>query len=173
MDKLTIISGVLFVTAEVFAVASLGHPDWINTGGRAGDITLGLTMQCQTIYGRKQSCFAPDLPPEWLGTRLFLVAGIVCLGITCLLVVSSHWKRDRLIYARWMAFIAIGCLSYVGMLFPIGFRQVTVGGEAFKLPELWRLGDSYKLLWVFSIILSCSGWGMLMMPMRLWMMNRN
>lgn len=36
MDKLTIVSGILFITAEVFAVASLAHPDWINTGGDAG-----------------------------------------------------------------------------------------------------------------------------------------
>nr|CAB3226526.1 uncharacterized protein C16orf52 homolog [Phallusia mammillata] len=172
MDKLTIISGLLFITSEVFAVASLAHPDWINTGADAGAITLGLTKQCQTIYGRNRTCFSPTLPGEWIGTLLFLVLGIVFLAITCCLIVSSHWYRSMLIYARWAAFVAIGCLCHVGMLFPIGFRQIAIGGEPFKLPELWNLGDSYKLLWVFAIILSCSGWCILMMPMRIWLLNR-
>jgi len=42
MDKLTVISGILFITAEVFAVASLAHPDWINTGPDAGQYQLVL-----------------------------------------------------------------------------------------------------------------------------------
>ena len=31
MDKLTIISGALFLAADIFAVASLAMPDWIVT----------------------------------------------------------------------------------------------------------------------------------------------
>ncbi|CAK8695915.1 unnamed protein product [Clavelina lepadiformis] len=172
MDKLAIISGILFITSEVFAVASLAHHDWLNTGGDVGSVVLGLTKQCQTIYGRARTCFTPTLPAEWVATLIFLVAGIISLASTCCFVISSHWRRSMLIYARWAAFVAIGCLCHVGLLFPIGFRQILIGGEAFKLPDLWKLGDSYKLLWVFAVILSCSGWCILMMPMRIWMLNR-
>lgn len=36
MDKLTVISGTLFMTADVFAIVSLAMPDWIITdvGGK-------------------------------------------------------------------------------------------------------------------------------------------
>lgn len=37
MDKLTIISGCLFLAADIFAIASLANPDWINTGESAGE----------------------------------------------------------------------------------------------------------------------------------------
>lgn len=39
MDKLTIISGCLFLAADIFAIASLANPDWINTGESAGEGT--------------------------------------------------------------------------------------------------------------------------------------
>nr|XP_026689477.1 modulator of smoothened protein [Ciona intestinalis] len=172
MDKLTVISGILFFSSEVFAIASLAHPDWINTGAVAGALTLGLTKQCQTIFGRDRICFSPTLPPEWICALFFLSAGIACLAGTCILVVLSHWHRSMLMYARWVAFSAIGCLCHVGILFPIGFRQVSVGGAPFNLPAVWSLGDSYKLLWVFAVVLSCSGWCILMMPMRMWLLNR-
>ena len=29
MDKLTAVSGILFLVADIFAVASLAHPEWI------------------------------------------------------------------------------------------------------------------------------------------------
>lgn len=36
MDKLTIISGCLFLAADIFAIASIANPDWINTGEAEG-----------------------------------------------------------------------------------------------------------------------------------------
>ena len=36
MDKLTVISGCLFLAADIFAIASVVNPDWINTGESAG-----------------------------------------------------------------------------------------------------------------------------------------
>lgn len=41
MDKLTIISGCLFLAADIFAIASLANPDWINTGESAGEGLCG------------------------------------------------------------------------------------------------------------------------------------
>lgn len=37
MDKLAIISGCLFLAADIFAIASIANPDWINTGESAGE----------------------------------------------------------------------------------------------------------------------------------------
>jgi len=42
MDRLTVISGALFVAADVFAIISLAMPDWIVTdvGGEAPPLLL-------------------------------------------------------------------------------------------------------------------------------------
>lgn len=40
MDKLTIISGCLFLAADIFAIASVVNPDWINTGEEEGKSLL-------------------------------------------------------------------------------------------------------------------------------------
>lgn len=52
MDRLTLISGTLFIAADVFAIVSLAMPDWIVTdvGGKpqlamAFDIISELTKQ--------------------------------------------------------------------------------------------------------------------------------
>lgn len=36
MDKLIALSGILFFTADIFAIGSLANPDWIVTTGEAG-----------------------------------------------------------------------------------------------------------------------------------------
>jgi lariat debranching enzyme len=42
MDKLTLISGTLFMAADVFAIVSLAMPDWIITdvGGKYGYVIV-------------------------------------------------------------------------------------------------------------------------------------
>ncbi|XP_075755563.1 modulator of smoothened protein isoform X2 [Pelodiscus sinensis] len=104
MDKLTIISGCLFLAADIFAIASLANPDWINTGESAGALTVGLVQQCQTIHGRDRTCIPPRLPPEWVTTLFFIIMGIISLTVTCGLLVASHWRREATKYARWIAF---------------------------------------------------------------------
>ena len=44
MDKLTIISGCLFLAADIFAIASVANPDWINTGEAEGKNLLINTL---------------------------------------------------------------------------------------------------------------------------------
>ncbi|XP_067285625.1 modulator of smoothened protein isoform X2 [Pseudorasbora parva] len=105
MDKLTIISGCLFLAADIFAIASIANPDWINTGGQEGALTVGLVKQCQTIHGRTRVCISPSLPPEWVTTLFFIILGIISLSITCALLVISHWRREATKYARWIAFM--------------------------------------------------------------------
>ncbi|KAF5900666.1 modulator of smoothened protein isoform X3, partial [Clarias magur] len=104
MDKLTIISGCLFLAADIFAIASVVNPDWINTGEEEGALTMGLVRQCQTIHGRDRICSPPSLSPEWLATLFFIILGIISLSITCALLVMSHWHQETAKYARWIAF---------------------------------------------------------------------
>ena len=40
MDKLTVVSGALFLAADIFAVASLAMPDWIVTEVLNSDLLL-------------------------------------------------------------------------------------------------------------------------------------
>lgn len=40
MDKLTVISGCLFLAADIFAIASIANPDWISTGDSAGTFSF-------------------------------------------------------------------------------------------------------------------------------------
>ena len=69
-------------------------------------------------------------------------------------------------------FLLVAFLCGVGMLFPIGFRQPVVGGEAYKLPDSWSLGNAYNYLWIFAVVFACLGLAVLLMPLRLWIVNR-
>lgn len=54
MDKLTIISGCLFLAADIFAIASLANPDWINTGESAGEGAPGAGgCRCPVLWERR------------------------------------------------------------------------------------------------------------------------
>ncbi|KAF4115471.1 hypothetical protein G5714_002960 [Onychostoma macrolepis] len=121
MDKLTIISGCLFLAADIFAIASIANPDWINTGESAGALTVGLVRQCQTIHGRDRTCIPPRLPPEWVTTLFFIIMGIISLTVTCGLLVASHWRREATKYARWIAFTGMILFCMAALIFPIGF----------------------------------------------------
>lgn len=44
MDKLTVISGCLFLAADIFAIASIANPDWISTGDSAGTLLVQLYL---------------------------------------------------------------------------------------------------------------------------------
>ncbi|KAF9803092.1 hypothetical protein SFRURICE_012337 [Spodoptera frugiperda] len=81
MDKLTVISGTLFMAADVFAIVSLAMPDWIITEV-GGDTRLGLMWSCITLYNRPQVCYTPDLQPEWLLALICIFIGLVvfCLA---------------------------------------------------------------------------------------------
>lgn len=45
MDKLSVISGCLFLAADIFAIASVANPDWISTGDSAG----GFVFTCELL----------------------------------------------------------------------------------------------------------------------------
>uniref|UniRef100_A0A8C6WPN9 Modulator of smoothened n=1 Tax=Neogobius melanostomus TaxID=47308 RepID=A0A8C6WPN9_9GOBI len=134
MDKLTIISGCLFLAADIFAIASIANPDWINTGESAGALTVGL----------------------WVTTLFFIIMGIISLTVTCGLLVASHWRREATKYARWIAFTGMILFCMAALIFPIGFYINEVGGQPYKLPNNTVVGSSY-VLFVLSIFFTIVG----------------
>ncbi|XP_029954430.1 uncharacterized protein C16orf52 homolog B-like [Salarias fasciatus] len=156
MDKLTVVSGCLFLAADVFAIASLANPDWINTGESAGSLTLGLVRQCQTLHGRARTCVPPRLPREWLAALLLIVLGIVSLSAACGLLVASLWRQEAGRYARWVAFAGMVLLCMAALVFPVGFYASEVGGQPYKLPSGTAVGSSY-VLFILSIFFAMVG----------------
>ncbi|KAK3599292.1 hypothetical protein CHS0354_028648 [Potamilus streckersoni] len=135
MEKLTAVSGVLFLIADVFAIASLAHPEWIITDV-AGHMRLGLTQHCQRIYGRPEICMFPRLSLVWMLTFILICSGIICLTVTCSLQFLSHWKRKTIKYARWIAFTASTChpINFVHLLANLCFKvKITQHSHQFLL----------------------------------------
>ncbi|KOB76364.1 Uncharacterized protein OBRU01_05918 [Operophtera brumata] len=131
MDKLTVISGTLFMTADVFAIVSLAMPDWIITDV-GGDTRLGLMWSCITLYNRPQVCFTPDLQPEWLLALTCIFIGCICITTTVILLAS----------------MVVFCLAAV--IFPMGFHVDEIGGQPYQLPNSHQVGISY-ILFVLSL----------------------
>ncbi|XP_046345101.1 uncharacterized protein C16orf52 homolog A-like [Haliotis cracherodii] len=155
MDKLTALSGILFFTADVFAIGSLANPDWIVTSV-AGNMRLGLTRQCQMIHGRPEICTSPRLSTEWMFSFICIVGGILCLTATCALLFASHWRRATVRYSRWLAFIGMTLFCLAAIVFPVGFHIDEIGGQPYKLPNHTQVGSSYVLfiMAIFFTIIS-------------------
>lgn len=143
MDKLSIISGALFLAADIFAIASLCMPNWI-VSISSGNTYIGLLQTCLTIYNRQMDCFTPsDIQPEWLLTFMFIASGIICITITIVMLSLSYWKYDVMKYARWLGFIAMILFCMAAVMFPIGFHMDQIGGEPYQLPSSYHVGISY------------------------------
>ncbi|XP_046672809.1 uncharacterized protein C16orf52 homolog A [Homalodisca vitripennis] len=149
MDKLTLISGTLFMAADVFAIVSLAMPDWIITDV-GGDTRLGLMWTCMTLYNRPQLCFTPDLQPEWLLALVCIFVGCICITTTIILLGSSHWDRNVIPYARWVGFTAMVLFCLAAVIFPMGFHVDEIGGQPYQLPNSHQVGVSY-ILFVLSL----------------------
>lgn len=144
MDKLVALSGILFFTADIFAIGSLANPDWIVTS-EAGNMRLGLTQHCQVIHGRPEVCTWPQLPVEWTLAFICIVGGIVCLTTTCILLLLSHWHQRATRYVRWVALFAMTLFCLAAVVFPIGFHVAAIGGQPYKLPHHTQVGSAYVL----------------------------
>ncbi|RZC35742.1 C16orf52 -like A [Asbolus verrucosus] len=157
MDKLTLISGTLFMAADIFAIVSLAMPDWIITdvGGKYRDTRLGLMWTCMTLYNRPQVCFTPDLQPEWLLALVCTFVGCICITTTIILLASSQWDRNVIPYARWVGFTAMVLFCLAAVIFPMGFHVDEIGGQPYQLPNSHQVGISYILfvlaLWITVI----------------------
>ncbi|XP_055908167.1 uncharacterized protein C16orf52 homolog A isoform X1 [Eupeodes corollae] len=151
MDKLTTISATLFMAADVFAIVSLAMPDWIVTE-EAGDIRLGLMWTCMTLYNRPQVCFTPELQIEWLLALVCIFVGCICVTTTVILLASSTWDRNVIPYARWVGFTAMVLFCLAAVIFPLGFHVDEIGGQAYQLPNTYKIGISYIMfvlaLWI-------------------------
>uniref|UniRef100_T1J1T7 Uncharacterized protein n=1 Tax=Strigamia maritima TaxID=126957 RepID=T1J1T7_STRMM len=159
MDKLTVISGALFLAADIFAIVSLALPDWITSevGGKSiiGDTRLGLMSTCMTIAGRSQTCFSPSLHAEWFLTLVCIIVGSICVTATVLLLITSHWDVHVIPYARWVGFSAMVLYCLAAVIFPMGFNMDEIGGEPYQLPNSHQVGLSYIFfvlaLWITVI----------------------
>ncbi|ROT73339.1 putative uncharacterized protein C16orf52-like A isoform X3 [Penaeus vannamei] len=122
MDKLTIISGALFLAADIFAVVSLAMPDWI-VSDIGGDTRLGLLWTCETLYNRSQVCYAPSLGGAWLVTLGCVLLGCVCVTATIVLLALSHCRISLYImaYARWVGFTAMVLFCLAAVVFQWDF----------------------------------------------------
>ncbi|XP_038068967.1 uncharacterized protein C16orf52 homolog A-like isoform X2 [Patiria miniata] len=152
MEKLVVISGLLFFLADVFAVASLANPEWVISDD-ASNFKIGLMSQCLTIFGRDPVCLAPNLSPEWEATLVFIVLGILCLTTTCGLLALSLKKTKALKYARWVAFSAMIFFCVAALIFPVGFYVDEIGGQPYKLPTTVKVGSSY-VMFILAIFLT-------------------
>ncbi|BFF97859.1 GL22902 [Drosophila persimilis] len=152
MDKLTTISATLFMAADVFAIVSLALPDWIITESGTGDIRLGLMWTCMTLYNRPQVCYTPDLQPEWLIALVCIFMGCICITTTVILLASSSCNRNVIPYARWVGFAAMVLFCMAAVVFPLGFHIEEIGGQAYQLPNTFKIGISYIMfvlaLWI-------------------------
>lgn len=152
MDKLTVISGALFLAADVFAIVSLALPDWI-ISDVGGDTRLGLMSSCMTIYGRSQTCYTPALQPEWSLTLICIIMGCSCVTGTIILLAISRWNLEVIPYARWVGFSAMVLFCLAAVIFPMGFSMEEIGGEPYQLPNSHQVGISY-ILFVLALWLT-------------------
>ncbi|XP_071509246.1 uncharacterized protein C16orf52 homolog A-like [Diadema setosum] len=152
MDKLIVIAGLLFFTADVFALTSLFNPMWVVSRG-SGAMTMGLISQCLTIFGRETVCMPPTLCPAWQAALFFIVCAIICLTTTCVMFAYSHRRQSALDYARWFSFSAMVLLCLAAIVFPMGFYVDEIGGEPYKLPSTVSVGSSY-VIFLLSIVLT-------------------
>ncbi|XP_025268145.1 lariat debranching enzyme isoform X2 [Camponotus floridanus] len=154
MDKLTIISGILFLLADISAIISIAMPDWIITDV-GGDTRLGLMWSCMTLYNRPQVCYKSDLQSEWLMALICIFVGCILITATIILLVISHWDRSVIPYARWVGFGAMVLFCHAAVIFPMGFHIDEIGGQPYQLPNSHQVGIAYILfvlaLWITVI----------------------
>ena len=144
MDKLTLISGTLFLAADIFAVASLSMPDWI-VSEVGGDTRLGLLQSCVTLQRRPRLCFSPSLPGVWLVSLLCVFLGCISVTTTLILLFTSIFQRSVSVYAKWVGFVAVIFFCLAAVIFPIGFSQEEIGGAAYQLPNSYQVQSSPNL----------------------------
>ena len=140
MDKLTVISAVLFLTADILAIISLILPDWI-VSEVGGDTRFGLLRSCVSIYGRNTYCFAARLQTEWTMTLLCIIMGCVCVTTTVVLFIISKWNPSVISYGRWFGFAAMVLFCLAAVIFPMGFTVESIGGQPYQLPsshQVWQ-----------------------------------
>ncbi|KAK3863534.1 hypothetical protein Pmani_024243 [Petrolisthes manimaculis] len=144
MDKLTIISGALFLAADISAMVSLAMPDWI-VSDIGGDTRLGLLWTCETLHNRPQVCYTPSLGGAWLVTLGCVLLGCGCVTVTIIFLALSHCRLNLnvMTYARWAGFTAMVLFCLAAVVFPMGFHVEEIGGEPYQLPNSFQVGYSY------------------------------
>ena len=124
-------------------------PHWIISDVE-GETRLGLIYSCFTLYKRKQYCQLAEFQLEWAITLVLIIIGCLCITATFILLILQNWILNASLYARWLEFIAMITFCLAAVIFPIGFTQNAIGGEAYQLPTSHHVGSSY-ILFVHSL----------------------
>ena len=61
---------------------------------------------CLTLHNRPQECYNSELNSSWLFTLIAIFSGCICLTVTIVLMIVSHWDRTVAPYAKWIGFSA-------------------------------------------------------------------
>ena len=149
MNKLSLISGALFIIADILAIISIFIPHWI-ISDVGGETRLGLIYSCFTLYKRKQFCQLADFQLEWTITLVLIIVGCLFITATFILLILSNWVVAVALYPQWLGFVAMLSFCLAAVIFPLGFTHIAIGGEAFQLPTSHQVGSSY-ILFVHSL----------------------
>jgi len=154
MDKLCLISCLLFATAELFALVSVSYPDWIITNV-GGSTRIGLTKTCMTLYNRTEACYQLELCDAWYFSNFCIFCGIFGLTAEVVLLTLSHWDMAILKFAKWVGFSTVILFCLASIVFPVGFSIDEIGGVPYQLPNNFQVGLSYiffiMALWITAI----------------------
>ena len=83
------------------------------------------------------------MQPEWLLALICIFVGCICITTTIILLASSTWDRNVIPYARWVGFTAMVLFCLAAVIFPLGFHTDEIGGQAYQLPNTYKIGVSY------------------------------
>jgi hypothetical protein len=146
VDRLVLISTILFATAALLVVISISRPRWI-LSSKQGETSLGLIEMCITssLNSDNPKCFIPhNIRPVWIVSFGLAISAIGLLTLTVLLFLASQYTRASTIeYGRLTGFIAMTFLCLSTVLFPMGFDSEIIGGSPFQLPTDYQIGSSY------------------------------
>ena len=80
---------------------------------------------CLTLNDRPQECYNSELNTPWLFTLVAIFSGCICLTVTIVLMVISHWDRTVGPYAKWIGFSAGKNDKYL-ILMNIGINLIAI-----------------------------------------------
>lgn len=169
MEKWNLIASLLFLLADICAVASLINGDWLVCGEACGDVQVGLLRTCTRIRGRNETeCYASALKIEWLLAFVCVVVAIGALTIAvvsfalgaCLSTSNAGTNHGRLFassasFGKSVGMVAVVAMCVASVLFPAGFHIPEIGTVAYQLNANVRIGLCYILfvlgLWLAAI----------------------
>ncbi|CAD5116186.1 DgyrCDS5101 [Dimorphilus gyrociliatus] len=151
MKHLAVLSGVVFLLADTFAITSILIPNWIKMHSSEGETRIGFFYICiRNTMNYEEQCFLHSLLCQaWAVALLAIIFGIILITLTIGLIIASCFKYEVINTARWFGFSATVCFSIAAVVFPLGFDMELIGGRAYQLPKNYSAGISY-IIFIFA-----------------------